>query len=280
MEMRMIPSAHRICLWSGHLCTVLYMFGFVVLAGFLPIPAPDMPATELAQWLYDNKTQYLAGCFMMIFAAAFMAPWGASLAIWTRNTESRFPVIYVTQIVCLAGAVALFIVIEIFWALAAFRATEIDPELTQAIYDAGWFMFLFIGPVFYVWVASFGLGILINPPEHQMFPRWVGYYSLASVLCWVMGMMAMFFRSGPASYSGVLPTWIPLIEFFLWVEILTFYGFKAIKRQEALCREETAQGMGVYEVNWGDPLIDNGAAHNRPTEPSVNAIDGPVPGRA
>ena len=260
MELRMTPSAHRMCLWSGHMCTVLYLFGFIFLADFVFIPGPDAPADELAQWLFDRKTSFIAGCCMMIFAAAFMAPWGASLAIWTRKTESRFPVIYVTQIVCLAASTALFVLIEIFWALAAYRATEINPELTQAIYDAGWFVFLFIGPAFYMWVCSFGLGVLLNPPEHQMFPRWVGYYSLASVLCWVMGMMAMFFDFGPADYSGMLPTWIPLIEFFLWMEILTFYGLKAINKQEQICREEAGEGEGVYEVSWDDPLIENGAA--------------------
>jgi hypothetical protein len=236
-----------------------------------------MQAEEVAQWLNSNKTLFLLGCNLMLFGASFMAPWGASLAIWTRKTESRFPVLYLTQIVCLAASVATFIMIEIFWALAAYRSGDFSPELVQAFYEMGWFTFLFIGPAFYVWVAAFGLGILMNPPEHQMYPRWVGYYSLASVLCWVMGMLAMFFGEGPSDYSGMLPTWIPLIEFFLWMEILNYYGKKAIERQEAICAKETGEGMGTYAPGWEDPLVEHEV--DKPL-PNVNEIDNPQPGLA
>lgn len=254
LDLRMTPAAHRLCLWGGHLCTLLYMGGFL-LAGFLPIPGPDWPADKLAQWLAHNKTIYQVGCLLMLWGAGMMGPWGAALSIWTRKTEARFPVIYVAQIVSLAASVALFIIIEIFWALAALRATEIPVEITQMLYDAGWYFFLWIGPPFYIWVSTFGAGILLNPPEHQMFPRWIGWFSLASVLCWVMGTMMVFFRTGPTAYSGMLPTWIPLIEFFIWMEILTFYGFRAIRLQEAACREEKGEGMGVYAPGWDHPLV-------------------------
>lgn len=253
-DLRMTPAAHRLCLWGGHLCTMLYLGGWV-LAGFIPIPGPDWPADKLAHWLADNKVLYQIGCLLMLIGAGVMAPWGAALSIWTRKTEMRFPVIYITQIVSLAASVALFIVIEIFWALAAFRATEISVEITQMLYDAGWYFFLWIGPPFYIWVASFGIGILMNPPEHQMFPRWIGYFSLASVLCWSMGTMQVFFRTGPTAYSGMLPTWIPLAEFFIWMELLTFYGFRAIRLQEAECRKEQGEGMGVYAPGWDEALV-------------------------
>lgn len=258
LDLRFTPKAHRICLWAGHLCTLLYMGGFL-LAGFLPIPGPEWPAEKLAQWLYDNKTTYQIGCLLMLIGAGMMGPWGAALSVWTRKTEARFPVIYIAQIVSLAAAVALFVVIEVFWALASFRATEISVEITQMLYDAGWYFFLWIGPPFYIWVATFGVGIILNPPEHQLFPRWIGFFSLASVLCWVMGMMMVFFRSGPTSYSGMLPTWIPLIEFFIWMEVLTFYGFRAIRLQEAMCRAEAGEGLGVYDPSWEDPVVDSPA---------------------
>lgn len=254
LELRMTPAAHRFCLWFGHVLTVMYLIGWV-LAGFLPIPGPDWPAATLAQWLFDHKTNYQIGCMLMLIAGAMIAPWGASLAMWTLKTEFRFPVMFIAQITSLAASAALFVVIAIFWALASFRATEISVEITQMLFDAGWFLFLWIGPVFYIWVATLGLGILMNPPEHQMYPRWIGYYCLASVLCWVMNLMMVFFKTGPTSYSGMLPTWIPVIEFFAWVEIMTFYGFRAIKLQAAQCRAETGAGQGVYEPDWETPLV-------------------------
>ncbi len=253
----------------GHLLTLMYMVGFVFFAKFTPIPSPDWPADKLAVWLYDNKTAYQIGCMLMLIAGGLLAPWGASLAIWTRRTEARFPVLYVAQITSLAAATALFVIIAIFWALASFRATEISAEITQMLFDAGWFLFLWVGPPFYIWVITFALGILLNPPEHQLFPRWIGYYSLASVLCWCMGLMFVFFRSGPTAYSGMLPTWIPLIEFFVWMEILTFYGFRAIRLQEAQCRAESDAALGVYAPQWDDPIVDSVA--DQPRQPALSA---------
>lgn len=256
MELRFAPAGHRICMWMGHVLTVMYLVGWLC-ARFLPIPGADWPADKLAAWLYENKTGYQLGCLLMLVAGGLLAPWGSALAIWTRKTEFRFPVLYLAQITSLAASTALFVIIPIFWALAVFRATEIPVDITQMLYDAGWYLFLWVGPPFYIWVCMLGLGIILNPPEHQLFPRWIGYYCLASVLCWTMGLMQVFFRTGPTAYNGMLPTWIPVIEFFIWMEILTFYGFKAIRKQEELCRAETEEGLGVYAPGWDDPLVDS-----------------------
>lgn len=256
LELRMSPAAHRLCLWFGPALTLTYLLGWV-LAGFIPIPSPDWPAEQLAVWLFENKTAYQLGCLLMLVAGGMIAPWGASLGMWTFKTEARFPVLFVAQMASLAASTALFVIIPIFWALAAFRATEISVEITQMLFDAGWFLFLWIGPVFYIWVATLGLGVLLNPPERQLYPRWIGYYCLASVLCWAMGLMMVFFRSGPTSYSGVLPTWIPLLEFFVWMHIMSTYGFRAIRMQEAQCRDEQGDGLGVYAPRWEDPIVDS-----------------------
>jgi hypothetical protein len=67
-------------------------------------------------------------------------------------------------------------------------------------------------------------------------------------------MLMIFFRDGPISYAGVLPTWIPLGEFFAWMVVLTVFGFRAIAHQEALCREESEPGFGLYAPMWDDPI--------------------------
>lgn len=252
----MTPAAHRLCLMMGPLLTFMYLSGFVFLAKFAPIPNPDWPADQLAVWLVEHKTAYQAGCLLMLVAGGLLAPWGASLSMWTRKAEARFPVIYVAQITSLAAATALFVIIAIFWALASYRAGEVPPELTQMMFDAGWFLFLWVGPPFYLWAIFLGLGILLNPPTHQLFPRWVGFFTLGSSLCWLMGLMMVFFRSGPTAYSGMLPTWIPLGEFFTWMVIVSVLGWRAIDKQEALCRQEDGPDGGVYVPTWQQPIED------------------------
>ncbi len=180
----------------------------------------------------------------------------AVLSGFTRKTEARFPVMYITQIVSLAASVAIFIMISIFWGLAAFRAGQIDPQLTQTIFDLGWFTFLWAGPAFYLWALALGLGILWNPPEHQLFPRWSGWFTVVAVLSWSPGMIFVFWDSGPAAYNGPLPSWIALADFFVWTVVMTMVGWKAISKQEALCRAEEGEGLGIYPPPEQDGLFD------------------------
>ena len=255
-EMRFTPVTHYMMMSCGHICTIIFGIGWL-LAEFIPIPGPAVPAEELTQWLLDHKNGFLFGSLLMLVAAAFMGPWGAALSMYTRKTEGRLPVVYMAQVVSLSASVALFVAIEIFWIYAAYRAGEVSVEITQAMYDLGWFFFLLIGPVFYIWVATFAIGILMNPPQHQLFPRWIGYFCLASVLCWGMNLAMVFFREGPTAYQGMLPTWIPLVEFFIWMEVLTFYGWRAIRLQTEAFQRETEPGYGVYAPEMTDPVEDS-----------------------
>lgn len=257
MEQRMTPAAHRLCLWMGPALVIMYLFGFIFLAKFAPIPPPNISAAELVSWLSGHKTSYQLGCLLMLVAGGLLAPWGASLSIWTWKTESRFPVIFAAEIASLAAATGLFVIIAIFWGLASYRVGEISPEITQMLFDSGWFLFLWVGPPFYLWAFFFGLGTLWNPPKYQLFPRWIGFFTLASALCWSMGVMMIFFREGPTTFAGMLPTWIPLGDFFAWMVLVSVLGFRAIRRQEALCRDEGGAN-GVYAPTWQDPIEDPG----------------------
>jgi hypothetical protein len=247
MDQRFNPTPHRICLMAGPAFVVLYTVGFVFLCKFWPIPNPAWPAERLVAWILDHKYSYELGCLLMLIGAGLMGPWGASHAVFTRKTEGRFPVMYITQIVALAASVAIFIMISIFWGLAAFRAGQISPELTQTIFDLGWFTFLWAGPAFYIWALALGLGILWNPPEHQLFPRWSGWFTGIAVLSWSPGLIFVFWESGPAAYNGPLPSWIALADFFAWTVVMTVVGWRAIDKQEALSRAEQGDGYGLYE---------------------------------
>lgn len=255
LDERFTTVAHRVCLMAGPVLVVLYALGFLVLCKFAPIPNPSWSAERLTEWIVDHKYSYELGCLLMLIAAGLLAPWGASHAVFTRKTESRFPVLYITQIVSLAASVAIFIIISIFWAAAAFRAGEISPEITQMLFDLGWMTFLWAGPAFYLWALSLAAGILWNPPEHQLFPRWSGWFTVVAVLSWSPGLIFVFWNSGPASYNGPLPTWIALATYGVWMVTMTVVGWRAIARQEALCRAETADGLGIYQSVDPDLVI-------------------------
>ena len=251
MEKRFTPRTHRLCLWTGGpVMSVLYVIGWVVFARLVPAPAPNWPAQRLSGWLVGHQIQFLIGCAIMIGAAGLWGMWCAALSIWTFKTESRFPVLFAAQIISVAAGLTIFILDELFWTVAAFRAGQRSPEITQAIWDIGWFGFLFSITVYIAWAVSLALGILCNPPEHQLFPRWAGFMTIGSALCWSAGLLIVFFKQGQFAYNGGLAMWLPLGEFFVWLAIMTFLGLRAISHQEQLSRHEAMEKgthYGVYE---------------------------------
>jgi hypothetical protein len=123
------------------------------------------------------------------------------------------------------------------------------------MWDVGWFGFLFTITVYIAWAVAWSLGVLLNPPEHQIFPRWTAYMTLASVCCWMPGLLQIFFKHGPFSYNGVGAMWLPISEFFVWLVFLDIAARKAIKRQVALSIAEGEARGPEYGI-WPQPGPD------------------------
>lgn len=278
--MRFTPRAHRFCLWFGPVLSVIYMVGFIFLAKFMPVPTPAWSSAHFAAWMGDHRAAFQVGCLIMIASAGMFGPWASALAIWTRKTEVRFPVFYVSQIVCLACGLTIFVVITVFWGVSSFRLGQVSPQINQSLFDIGWFMFLFDISPFIMWAGSLALGILWNPPEHQLYPRWVGYFTLATCLCWSAGLLVIFFHSGPFAYNGLLAMWLPLGLFFVWLAVMTVVGLRAVSMQEAISREETEPGYGVYAPSLFDDDGEVAAEGRTATPPGPQAPPVPVCGLA
>jgi hypothetical protein len=276
VEKKFTPNTHRFCLWTGGpVMSVVYIIGWVSFARMVPAPAPHWSAEHLTAWIVDHQTQFVIGCAIMIGAAGLWGLWCASLSVWTYKTESRFPVLYTAQVISVAAGLTIFILDELFWTVAAFRAGQRSPEITQAIWDIGWFGFLFSITVYIAWAVSLALGILWNPPEHQLFPRWAGYMTIGSALCWSAGLLIAFFKDGQLAYNGGAAMWWPLGEFFVWLAIMTFLGLRAISRQEEISRREAVEkgdAYGVYSPGSED-TIDA-------TEEAVPGVEEPAPAPA
>ncbi|WP_439673425.1 hypothetical protein [Embleya sp. MST-111070] len=218
-----------------------YLVGFVPLADFFPPPDPTWTSERLSAWIVEHRLGVQLACVLMIFGATLIAPWGAALAIWTRKTESRFPVLHATQLISLGCGVCVLMLVNVFWAAAAYRADETSPQVTQALWDMGWFLFLFAVPPFIVSFVSLALGILWNPPEHQLYPRWAAYMTLALCLNWSTDVTVIFFKSGQWTYTGFAGLWLIFGTFSGWVFVMTYLGFRAVSRQERTCRQEDAE---------------------------------------
>jgi len=230
---------HRLALWvGGPVMTVLYVVGWLVCARMVPTPSPSLSAEQLAAWIVAHQPGILLGCLLMIAATGLWGAWTAAISVWTFRTEARFPVLTFTQLICVAAGLTFFMFDTLFWAVAVFRAGETDPRITQQMWDVGWFGFLFTITTYIVWAVAWCLGVLVNPSEYQVFPRWSAYVTLGSVMCWSPGLLIIFFKDGPFSYAGACGMWLPITEFFVWLVIVDVNARKAIRRQEETSRLE------------------------------------------
>lgn len=241
-ETRFTPRTHQFCAGAGIALAVVYLLGFIVFARFYPPPGPDMPPEELVAWLlrYDDSLRF--GYILMICGGAIFGFWGASIAVWTRKSEASLPVMYVSQVVALGAAVAIFVAVPVFWAEASFRAGQVAPETTQMLWDLGWFMFLFAVPPFITWAVSLALSILWNPADQQVYPRWLGWVTLGETVCWTPALLVVYFYDGPFAYNGAVALYLPFTLFFGWVLVVSGVTLRVIRDHE---RTACVHG-GVY----------------------------------
>lgn len=260
---------HRLALWvGGPVMTVLYVVGWVVCARMVPTPSPAWSAEQLTAWIVAHKPGITFGCFLMIAGCGLWGAWTAAIAVWTFRTEARFPVLTFTQLICVGAGLTFFVFDTLFWSVAVFRAGETDPAVTQQMWDVGWFGFMMTMAAYIAWAVAWCLGVLVNPSEYQVFPRWSAYVTLGSVMCWTPGLMIIFFKEGPFSYSGLLGMWLPITEFFVWLIIVDVNARKAIRRQEELSRREGVERGPAYGL-YPPPDLDLVPAA-RAGEPATN----------
>ena len=219
------------CAWCGPAFALCFAIGFVLLAGFLPPPSPEDSAREIVD-MYRDDDAIKAGTVVMMLGTIFAPFWGIAMASQTRKTEADkdFPVLTYVQVAC-TGIFTLTLAIFIMaWAVAAFRAGETDPEVTQALNDFGFFVLLFDYAPFCAWVASFAIAILLDRSKDPVFPRWAGYLNLWIVALSIPGGLIVFFKDGPLAWDGVVAFYLPVVAFFIWLVPMTWLTIRGIKR--------------------------------------------------
>ncbi|NMO91580.1 hypothetical protein [Actinomycetospora sp. TBRC 11914] len=271
MEQRLALSSHRLCLLAGPTMTVLFLVGWFACLKWIPAPSPMMTPDAVAAMFVEHRVSFQLGFVCMIIAAALMGPWAVSMAMWTRKTEARFPVLTYTQLVAVAASVCIFVIVYIPWGVAAFDAGSLPAPIIQALNHLGWFFFLFDVAPFSVWLAALGVGILWNPGEHRLLPRWAGWYTLVESFAIAPAIMILFFKNGPFAYNGFLALWWPFGTFFVWVVLMTVLTWKALNAQVRL---DEANGVQVYraQIDEDEVPADDGSTdldHVRPVPAAI-----------
>lgn len=226
--MRLIDQ--RICSWGALFCAVSFGAG-LLMAGFVPPPAPSLTATEISIYYRDHANVIRGGMVLGLFG---MAGWVAFVGVVSAQmkrmqTGSDLPALLQLG----AGSIGVLTVMFpiMIFATAAFRP-ERDPALTELLNDLGWLIIIPAFPTFFAQFGAIALGIWLDQAERPVFPRWAAYFNLWIALMFIPGGFAYFFRTGPLAWDGVLDFWLAAGAFFTWLVVMTVLVRKAINSTE------------------------------------------------
>jgi hypothetical protein len=230
-----------VCLGSGYGFFVLYLLGLVVVAGFIPPPAPGWGDDAVAAYFHSRHLRILAGMSICAFASALYVPWGVAIAgQMLRAEKGRFPALTVVQVISAGVGAAFFAISPFLWLTIAYRAGH-SGDVMVALNDFAWISWIVSWPFFFIQAGAFALSVLMYPSV--VIPRWVGYLSLWFAFSMLPASAIVFFYRGPLAWNGVFALYLPLALFALWYNVTAIWLLRAI-RHEAQTEEADAGDQG------------------------------------
>jgi hypothetical protein len=219
----------KICAWGGIFFAVTFGVG-LLMAGFIPPPAPSLSAEAVAALYRENASMIRGGMVLSLFGIAGFVAFVSEIAalMWRMKTASKLPALLQLG----AGSIGtLTLMFPIMILAATAYRVERAPALTQLLNDLGW---LIIIPAFPTFIAQFGaiaLGIFLDKSERPVFPRWAAYFNIWVTMLFLPGALAYFFRDGPFAWNGFFDFWLAAGAFFAWLLVMTPLVLKAIDEE-------------------------------------------------
>lgn len=229
------------CVYACFVFVVLFLVGWVFLAGFVPPPSPTDSAQKIADQYRDNLTGIRVGMVISIFSAALLLPWGGAVCAQMRRVEGpRSPLVWGWA--AAQGCIVIEVVYPCtFWLIAAFRPE--DATRVQTFNDLAWLSFIGIVCTGMYQMVALAVVTFRDNRLEPVFPRWFGYLQLWCFLGVVPAGGVFIFKTGPLAFNGVLGFWFPVVTFFTWIVTITIVTARAIKRDD----DPPTAGMDLSE---------------------------------
>ncbi|TDO17952.1 hypothetical protein EV580_1131 [Mycobacterium sp. BK086] len=214
-------------LYSGYAFFVLYLFGIVVVAGFIPPPAPSWSPDAVMAFFDGRHVRILVGMSVCAFASALYLPWGVAVSgQMLRLERSRFPALSAVQAISAGLGAVFFAISPLVWLAMAYRSGHASDTI-GLLNDFAWISWIVSWPFFFVQAAALGLCILMN--RSSVLPSWVGYLSVWFALSMFPASAIVFFYTGPLAWNGIFGLYLPLAVFAIWYNVVTYYLLRAVK---------------------------------------------------
>lgn len=204
------------CVWSIPVFVITYMIGMILMAGFVPPPAPSMTPAEVAHMFAINRNGILGGQILCLASATLYLLWTAVMSVQMARIEGRFPVLAVLQFGGALLLVAFFYMCSMLWIAAAYRP-DLDPALLRMFNDFSWLIFVMVYPEYVVQLAAIAIVGFMDTRSQPLLPRWACFATLWVAVGGVGGGFASFFTGGPFAWNGIIGFWVPIVLYLLWL---------------------------------------------------------------
>lgn len=232
--MNINANSQRLFAWSGVVANIFWVFGFFSITNWLAPHGPSWTPEETWEfWNGLNRTLVDWGLLLYGFGGVLYMTWTAGIAVQIKRIEGEFSPMTYALIGLGACFVWVFLLAWVLWEVIAYRADMMDPSLMMILDNLAWITNL--SPVNIVLVQGLviAIPILTDKRPEPIFPKWFGWFTIASVVSFLPGSFGGFFYEGPIAFDGLLSYWIPLSTYLIWMTVTTIMLLKTINKQEA-----------------------------------------------
>lgn len=220
--------AQLIAAAGGLVAPVIALIGLFG-SGVMPPDPADLSAGQVAAAYAENGGIRIAGLVVGFMAIAMVGPLVTVIAGQLRRIEVAPYFGSTLQLVAGTVSWVMLTIPLLILLVAAFRPDR-NPEITQALHDLGWILFLIPVAPFLVQNLAIAAVILSDSAERPRYPRWVAYANVLIAASFFPDLVLGYFTTGPLAYQGVFCFWIPTVTYGLWLGIMGFTSWRAVRQ--------------------------------------------------
>lgn len=228
MEARM----QRVLIWGGPAMVVLWLGAFLWVAGYIPPSDPAASADAIVRLYADNTTAIRIGLVVAMLGSALLVPYAIAISGQLKRIDGA-KALADTQMVSCALLSLEFITPIAVWMAASYRFDDHIADVTRALHDLGWILFMTVIWSLWVQLLCIGIAILIDRKARPTLPRWLGFLNFWVAFLILPAGTVLFFKSGPFAWNGIVGLYVPLTAFLVWFGCMTWTVHTNLTRQIA-----------------------------------------------
>jgi hypothetical protein len=216
----MEARVQRVLIWSGLGFIALWVGAFLFVAGFIPPSAPSSSADVIVR-LYDNHSIPIkVGLVLSMLGSALLVPYGVAISGQLKRIDGAKALADIQMVSCALLSLEFITPIGV-WMATSFRVDGRSPDVTEAMHDLGWILFMTVIWSLWVQLIAIAAAIFVDRRAEPILPRWLAYLSLWTALLIMPAGTVLFFKTGPFAWNGVAGLYIPLVGFVVWISAMS-----------------------------------------------------------